>query len=150
MVTDKTKLYRAARIDSGIMAAIHGAAFPAHDAWSPAVFGQQLELPGVFGLLHASGGMILVRVAADEAEILTLAVIPEARRCGIALALLHESTMTASAMGATAVFLEVSVANSAARAVYTRAGFKPVGRRRDYYSDRSDALVLRLDTSEPG
>jgi ribosomal-protein-alanine N-acetyltransferase len=132
------------------MATIHRAAFPAHDAWSQTVFSQQLELPGVFGLLHASGGMILVRVAADEAEILTLAVIPEARRCGIAMALLHESTITASAMGATTVFLEVSVANSAARLVYTRAGFKPVGRRREYYSDRSDALVLRLDTGERG
>ncbi|PPQ29185.1 GNAT family N-acetyltransferase [Rhodopila globiformis] len=132
------------------MAAIHAAAFPAHDAWSQAVFGQQLELPGVFGLLHASGGLILVRVAADEGEILTLGVTPEARRGGVATALLRKSAMIAAGMGATAVFLEVSVANSVALALYTRIGFATVGRRRDYYSDRSDALVLRLDTGEPG
>src|SRR5690349_5642004 len=155
-VTDETNLYRAPRLyratpaDAAVMAAIHAAAFPAHDAWQQAVFSQHLALPGIFGLLHPSGGLILVRVVADEAEILTLAVIPEARRSGIATALLHESTMTASAMGAAAVFLEVSVANSAALAVYTRAGFRPVGRRRAYYSDRSDALVLRLDAGDPG
>jgi [ribosomal protein S18]-alanine N-acetyltransferase len=51
-------------------------------------------------------------------------------------------------MGAAAIFLEVSVANSAARAVYAQAGFKPVGRRRSYYQDRSDALVLRLDVDK--
>jgi [ribosomal protein S18]-alanine N-acetyltransferase len=143
-------LYRATPAHAEVMAAIHAAAFPAHDAWSQAVFRQHLELPGVFGLLHSSGGLILVRVAADEGEILTLAVVPEARRGGIATALLQESTMTASAMGATAVFLEVSVINSAALALYTRAGFRTAGRRRDYYLDRSDALVLRLDTGNPG
>jgi ribosomal-protein-alanine N-acetyltransferase len=56
--------------------------------------------------------------------------------------------MAAAAMGAAAIFLEVSVANSAARAVYAQAGFKPVGRRRSYYQDRSDALVLRLDVDK--
>jgi ribosomal-protein-alanine N-acetyltransferase len=143
-------VYRAIPAHAEVMAAIHAAAFPTHDAWSQAVFRQQLELPGVFGLLHASGGLILVRVAADEGEILTLAVAPEARRHGVATALLQESAMTAANMGAMAVFLEVSVANSAALALYTQVGFRSVGRRRDYYSDRSDALVLRLDTGRPG
>jgi ribosomal-protein-alanine N-acetyltransferase len=108
------------------------------------VFSRQLALPGVFGLLHPSGGMILARVAADEAEVLTLAVAPEVRRAGIAAALLRESVITAAALGAAAMFLEVSVANTAARAAYDRVGFQPVGRRRSYYADGSDALVLRL------
>ncbi len=141
-------LRRAAPIDGTVMAAIHAAAFPAHDAWGHEIFSQQLGFPGVFGLLHGSGGLILMRVAADEAEILTLAVVPEARRCGIARILLHESAITAAAMGAAAIFLEVSVANSAALAAYTQAGFQPVGRRRGYYSDGSDALVSRLDLGQ--
>jgi [ribosomal protein S18]-alanine N-acetyltransferase len=145
MITNEIKLPRAVPTDCRLMAAIHATAFPAHDAWSETVFCRQLGFPGVFGLLHPSGGLILVRVVADDAEILTLAVLPEARRGGIATALLHESGMIGAAMGASALFLEVSVANSAARALYTRTGFAPVGRRPGYYSDRSDALVLRRD-----
>jgi ribosomal-protein-alanine N-acetyltransferase len=145
MVASETGLSRAVPTDCRLMAAIHATVFPARDAWSETVFCQQLGFPGVFGLLHPSGGLILARVAADDAEILTLAVVPEARRCGVAMALLHESATTAAAMGASAIFLEVSVGNSAARALYTRAGFAPVGRRPGYYSDQSDALVLQLD-----
>jgi ribosomal-protein-alanine N-acetyltransferase len=93
--------------------------------------------------------MILARVAADEAEVLTLAVAPEVRRAGIAAALLRESAIAAAALGAIVIFLEVSVANTAARAAYDRAGFAPVGRRRSYYADGSDALVLRLEVDPP-
>ncbi len=136
---------RAGLADCDVLAAIHAAAFAAPDAWNRDVFSQQLSLPGVFGLLHPSGGMILARVAADEAEVLTLAVAPEVRRAGIAAALLRESASTAAALGAAAMFLEVSVANTPARAAYGSAGFSPVGQRRAYYHDGSDALVLRLE-----
>jgi [ribosomal protein S18]-alanine N-acetyltransferase len=148
MATAETRPRRATPTDSAVLEAIHAAAFPATEAWSATVFSQQLDLPGVFGLLHPSGGLILARVAADEAEILTLAVAPAAQGAGIASGLLQETAMAAAAMGAAAIFLEVSVANSAARAVYAQAGFKPVGRRRSYYQDRSDALVLRLDVDK--
>jgi [ribosomal protein S18]-alanine N-acetyltransferase len=138
-------LYDATQADSNVMALIHAAAFPAPDAWSRDVFSLQLALPNVFGLLHPSGGMILMRIAADEAEVLTLAVAPAERRAGIGAALLHEATIRAAALGARAVFLEVSVANIAARQLYFRTGFVQAGRRPHYYSDNSDALVLRLD-----
>jgi len=135
---------RATPADGAVMAAIHATAFPAPDAWSRDVFSQQLTLPGVFGLLHSSGGMVLARVAADEAEILTLAVAPAARRSGIAAALLQQAATIAESLGATAIFLEVAVTNAAARAAYDRAGFRLVGHRRAYYADASDALVLRM------
>ncbi len=136
---------RATVADSTVMALIHATSFAGVDAWSADVFSLQLALPGVFGLLHPSGGMILVRVAADEAEILTVAVAPAARRNGIATALLSEATTVAASLGAAAIFLEVSVANIAAMQLYTGIGFRQVGRRPRYYSDRTDALVLRLD-----
>src|SRR3954451_6860543 len=117
MVINETKLSRAVPTDCRLMAAIHATAFSAQDAWSETVFCRQLGFPGVFGLLHPSGGLILARVAADDAEILTLAVLPEARRSGVATALIHESAMTAAGMGALGLFLEVPVANSAARAL---------------------------------
>jgi ribosomal-protein-alanine N-acetyltransferase len=138
-------LYQATLADTAVMATVHAAAFPARDAWSRDVFSLQLAIPGVFGLLHRAGGMLLARVAADEAEILTVAVVPHARRGGVGTALLRRAARVAGEMGARLLFLEVSVANMAARQVYARTGFIEVGRRPAYYSDRSDAIVLRLD-----
>jgi [ribosomal protein S18]-alanine N-acetyltransferase len=138
-------LSSATSADSDVMAAIHASAFAGADAWGPDVFDLQLALPNVFGLLCSSGGMILMRVAADEAEVLTLAVSPEVRRGGIGWRLLREATIRAAALGARTVFLEVSVTNIAARQLYTRTGFVQAGLRPHYYSDNSDALVLRLD-----
>jgi [ribosomal protein S18]-alanine N-acetyltransferase len=141
----KRMLRRATQADIDVLAAIHATAFPPADAWSRDVFDLQLATPNVFGLLHLAGGLILARVAPDEAEILTLAVVPTARRGGLGHVLLLEAADMAAALGARAVFLEVSVANIAAQELYTKAGFVQAGRRRQYYSDRSDALVLRLD-----
>jgi [ribosomal protein S18]-alanine N-acetyltransferase len=138
-------LHDATSADAGVMAVLHALAFTAPDAWSQDVFSLQLALPNVFGLLHPAGAMILMRVAADEAEVLTLAVGPAVRRTGIGAALLREATIRVAAMGGRAVFLEVSVANIAARQLYSRAGFVQAGTRPHYYSDNSDALVLRLD-----
>ena len=125
------------------MAAIHAAAFPPGERWGGDAFALQLALPGVFGVVDDRGGVLLARVAADEAEILTLAVHPDARRHGIAAGLLAEAASVARAAGAASLFLEVSEANLAARALYDGAGFAMVGRRRRYYADGTDALVLR-------
>jgi [ribosomal protein S18]-alanine N-acetyltransferase len=143
-------LYPATAADIEIMAAIHATAFSRADAWSRDVFDLQLAMPNVFGLLHRSGGTIIARVAVDEAEILTLAVTPESRRHGVGEMLLTEATIQAAALGARSLFLEVSVANIAARGLYTKAGFIQVGLRRHYYSDNTDALVLRFDLHRPG
>ena len=80
---------------------------------------------------------------ADEAEILTLAVIPGQRRHGIGRALLRAATRRAEAMGAASMFLEVAVTNVAARALYATQGFAEAGIRRRYYADGTDALILR-------
>lgn len=133
------------KADIDVLATIHGGAFSAADAWSRDVFDLQLSLPTVFGLIHSSGGLIMMRQAADEADVLTLAVIPAARRQGIGDALLNDALKVAAARGVRTVFLEVSVTNIGARELYTKTGFHRVGLRRLYYSDRSDALVLRRD-----
>jgi [ribosomal protein S18]-alanine N-acetyltransferase len=141
---------RATQADIDVLAAIHGSAFPTADAWSRDVFDLQLALPNVFAFLHDSGGLIMVRIAADEGEILTLAVAPDARRAGLGYFLFIKATELAALLGARALFLEVSVGNIAARALYTKAGLIEAGRRPHYYSDRSDALVLRLDLPPAG
>jgi ribosomal-protein-alanine N-acetyltransferase len=125
------------------LAAIHASAFPPREAWGEDAITIQLALPGAFGLIDDRGGMLLGRMAADEAEVLTLAVAPEARRQGIATLLLRAAKAHVGARGGTGVFLEVATGNAAALALYAREGFVEVGRRRRYYSDSADALVLR-------
>jgi len=66
------------------------------------------------------------------------------RRRGLGTALLRGVAAGAAGRGAQRVFLEVSERNAAARALYAAAGFEPVARRRSYYPDGADALVLRL------
>lgn len=128
---------------AAVMAAVHAAAMPDGEAWGEAAIAAQLALPGTFGLLDPEGGMVLARVAADEAEILALAVHPQARRRGRAAALLEAAEAAAAQAGAGTMYLEVAEANRPARGLYTRAGYLLAGRRRAYYRDGDDALLLR-------
>jgi ribosomal-protein-alanine N-acetyltransferase len=128
-----------------VLAAIHAASFPAKERWGADAMALQLGLPGGFGFLADTSGFVLARVAADEAEILTLAVVPEARRTGLASNLLRAALSRAASAGAAGMILEVAEDNTAARALYAGMGFKAVGRRRGYYGAGADALVMRLD-----
>jgi len=125
------------------MAAVHRMAFPPNEAWGTNAIALQLAMPGVFGWLDRRGGMILARVAADEVEVLTLAVAPATQRKGLGARLLEAAMSGAAVRGARIAFLEVSISNQAARTLYARAGFTPTGRRPRYYADGSDALILR-------
>ena len=80
----------------------------------------------------------------DEAEIMNVAVAPAYRRRGIAADLLQHMLEQAGREGAAAAFLEVSENNTAARQLYARAGFRPVGERRNYYPGSCEnAIILR-------
>lgn len=126
------------------LAAIHTAAFFDGESWSARDIGRQLVLPGAFGFLTEAGGMVMARVAADEAEILTICVTPDARRRGLGRALLLAAHDEALHRGARKLFLEVADHNDPAHRLYTALGFVEVGRRRNYYPDGSDAVVMRL------
>ncbi len=135
-------MIRATAAHAAALAAVHAAAFPPADQWDADAMAKLLRMPGAAAFLDPAGGMTMVRIAADEAEILTLAVAPAARRRGLGRRLLAEAGRHAATQGATRLFLEVAEANQAARALYAGAGFTPCGRRPRYYSDGSDALVL--------
>ncbi|GBQ80441.1 ribosomal protein alanine acetyltransferase [Gluconacetobacter johannae DSM 13595] len=141
---------------AALLAALHAEAFPPGERWDAAAMDVLLAMPGTFAGVarcgaEAPGGFVMGRVAADEAEILTLAVRGEARRQGLGRALLAWLRTEAASHGARRLFLEVSAGNVAARALYRAAGFAEAGRRRAYYPDGSDAFVLAaaLDDPEP-
>jgi ribosomal-protein-alanine N-acetyltransferase len=137
MIIQATKAHAVA------LAAIHAASFPPREAWGADAIGLQLALPGVFGLIEERGGMLLGRIAADEAEVLTLAVTPGARRQGMGTGLLREAKARMISHGASVVFLEVAASNVAALSLYRAEGFVEVGRRPRYYADGSNAVVMR-------
>ena len=125
------------------LAALHARCFVHPRPWSGAEFADLLNSPHAF-LLTRPQGFLLGRTVADEAELLTLAVAPEARRRGIARALLAEFAATSQDRGATRAFLEVAADNGAARALYHAAGWGESGRRRRYYGPDLDAIVMTL------
>lgn len=127
------------------LAELHATAFDA--PWDAATFAALLDQSGVH-LIERDAGFILIRVVADEAEILTLAVRPEARRAGLGLILVKAAADAALDRGASTLFLEVAEDNAPARALYVRAGFSQVGKRPRYYARQGgaavDALLLSL------
>lgn len=127
------------------LAALHAAAFPPAQAWGADAIALMLDLAGGFGLWCPGQGFVLARVAADEAEILTLAVAPGSRSRGLGRALMASALAGARTRGAAAMLLEVAETNGPANALYASLGFVPVGRRRRYYEDGADALVMRRE-----
>ncbi|HTI67655.1 MAG TPA: ribosomal protein S18-alanine N-acetyltransferase [Caulobacteraceae bacterium] len=99
-------------------------------------------------------GFIMIRVAADEAEILTIAVRPDVRRRGLGLALVEAAQSAAAARGAESLWLEVAADNAAALALYDRAAFDEAGRRNSYYrladGRLMDAIVMRRALNTAG
>ncbi len=127
------------------LAALHAACFTSPRPWSAAEFADLLSNPRVF-LLTESGGFLMGRVIADEAEVLTIAVGPDQRQQGIGARLMRRFLTESSQRGAASAFLEVAEGNTPARALYARAGFTESGRRRGYYlhpdGTPDDALVM--------
>jgi ribosomal-protein-alanine N-acetyltransferase len=123
--------------------------------WQEADFDQLFGTSGTFadGAIEAKeehlAGFVLSRVAADEAEILTIAVAPEWRRRGLATSLLRPHLNGLAAIRVSRLFLEVDAENTAARALYANFGFEQVGERKAYYrtsgAGLTAALIMRRD-----
>ncbi|MFS4436842.1 ribosomal protein S18-alanine N-acetyltransferase [Paracoccaceae bacterium GXU_MW_L88] len=132
------------------MAKIHAACFTKHPRpWSAAEIARLLDQIGVEAL-HAPNGFAITRKIADEAELLTIAVAPEAQRQGIARRLLNQAHQTLAAQDVAQIFLEVAEDNAPAHALYTGCGYRETGRRRDYYGAGNSALILMRPLSPDG
>lgn len=143
--------------DSARLAELHAEAFAR--PWTDGEFASFLGQETVFGYAAvamggrgaAPVGFVMSRLAAGEAEILTVTVARTHRRLGIGRQLMDAVLRELHAARAEALFLEVDEANTAAITLYRRLGFRQVASRPHYYRDTenrgSNALVMRRDLS---
>ena len=139
--------------DAARLAQLHGASF--HRGWSESEFEAMLAERNT--LLHRlrlgrkTIGFAVSRMAADEAEILSIAIDPAYRGRGLSRELLLTHLGHLAARGVRRIFLEVEENNEPARRLYERSGFAVIGRRESYYRQASgeqlNALLMRRDLS---
>jgi len=133
--------------DAAAIAALHAASF--QRGWGEDEFHRLLIDRAVVAHRAMIGrtmvGFILSRMAAGEAEILSVAVAPAWRGRGFARPLLDLHLRRLAGLGVRAVFLEVDEHNEPACRLYRNAGFSEVGVRKGYYQEGASALVLRRD-----
>jgi len=162
------RIRRLKESDIDALAAIHAAGF-GHpgtdhfgDVWQAREISGLLRSLGGFGVVASVPGegigkeiclgFILCCKAGDECEVLTLCVDPSYRRRGLARRMIEDACARAYVMGARRMVLEVAEKNLAACALYDGIGFRRVGRRKNYYTQRGksteegqdggDALIL--------
>lgn len=142
--------------DPKILADIHAEGF-AH-AWSGADIAKLVTDPSVLVVIarrdRALGsrnpvGFIMVRSAADEAEVLSIAILKRYRNAGTGRKLMETALRKLFAERISTLFLEVEADNGPAITLYDRLGFKTVGERLGYYREGREkpasALVMRYD-----
>ncbi len=135
---------------AGVILKLHNVCFDT--PWEPKAINEILSMPRVGALIISKDdqpeGFALLRVAVDEAEIISIGISPNARRAGQAGRLLQSLITNAGRQGALKIFLEVNENNLAARRLYEKLGFEAVGRRKGYYisvNEKTDALIYSLE-----
>lgn len=133
--------------DAAALAALHAASF--HRGWDEEevcrLLGDRAVVAHRLMIRRTTIGFIMSRIAADEAEILSVAVAPARRGRGLSRSLLDFHLRHLAGRGVRTVFLEVDEHNAPARRLYAGAGFEEISRRPAYYESGATALVLRRD-----
>lgn len=134
--------------DSKAAARIHGGSF--EPGWDADTLRTHIANDLTLGLFDGGAlrGFAVLRRAADQADIVTIAVDPALRGAGLGRRLLNDAEVAARAAGVTLIFLEVAVDNVAATALYKQAGYVPIGTRPAYYKraqGRVAAVTFRKD-----
>ena len=121
-----------------------------HEAWTPQMFlselAEDVPAPRSWWVAHDNGkllGLAGGMVVDGDVQIMDVAVDPAERRRGIARKLLSHVSYDAQMLGCTTASLEVEDGNAAAIALYRALGFEEIGRRRNYYGQGKDALVMK-------
>ena len=141
---------------AAVFAGLHRECFD--NGWSVGQMADILAMPGVIGLLGLADGaetsindpgpepcgFLIGRQMVDEAEIISIGVIPEQQSRGVGSRLIARFAASIRKRNVQAIFLEVAVDNIAAQALYRKYGFEHVGIRRAYY-DRKDRMRRKVD-----
>lgn len=119
------------------------------EAWSRGMLEEEFSRPGgiMLGIGRPLDAYLCAWVVADELHLLQVATDPERRRCGLAWQLL--GALHARAQAVSAAWLEVREVNTAAIALYERAGWVKAGLRPRYYADGANAAVYRWQPEGP-
>lgn len=137
--------------DAPAASTIHKASF--ETGWSAQALGLHIADDLALGIYDgALIGFILMKFAGDQADILTIAIESKARQKGLGRALLTSAENHAAQRGISIMFLEVAEDNHAAIALYSRAGYQPIGKRPAYYKrakGRVAALTYRKEIDTP-
>ena len=128
-----------------LLAAVHKQCFDT--AWNEAAMAGLLASPGVFALIGRGEpdepvGFALARAAGPELEILTLCVVPAARRHGAGHRLLRALIREGQRLDLAEIFLEVAQDNKPARALYAAHDFVQTGTRPGYYKKTADTAAV--------
>jgi len=142
-MTSPVRLRRMHHRDVAAVATLERVVYP--QPWSARTFYDELALANRRYIVAEDDGVVVgyagLLLVEEDAHITTLAVDPAARRLRVGTRLMIELVDRALSAGARHLTLEVRVSNSAARSLYERFGFAPVGVRKNYYRDE-DALVM--------
>lgn len=146
----RVEIIEAGIAHAGVISTLQNVCFDT--PWEPKAINEILSMPRVGALIISRDdqpeGFALLRFAVDEAEIISIGVLPNARRVGQAGRLLQSLITYASRQGALKIFLEVNEHNRAACGLYKKLGFEVVGRRKGYYNrvtEKTDALIYSLE-----
>lgn len=119
------------------------------DPWTEARFARELELPQARLTVAETAGEVIAYLCAwevaGELEVQNVVTDPGWRRQGAAARLLEETLEHARRQQLSRLLLEVRCGNLGALALYRRYGFRECGRRRAYYGDGEDAVLMELD-----
>lgn len=124
--------------------------FP-EDPWSRRILEEALggENAAAWAAAGEDGGLlgyIFCSCVLDEGSVDNIAVLPAARRRGVASALLEAVHRYGRARGLACIFLEVRASNEGAAALYQKKGYREAGRRKNYYlSPREDAIIMKRE-----
>ena len=123
------------------------------DPWSERSIASELENELSLWLVYEENGAVLGYIGSQsvppESDMMNLAVLPEARKQGVAKALVSELMRLLHSRGMESLTLEVRVSNAPAIGLYTKFGFMQIGRRPRYYvNPTEDALIMRKELSD--
>lgn len=132
--------------DAKLLSVIHETAFAGQHSkpYSLEQMQESLEATSNYAIKYGEIGFLLFQLVGDECEIITLAVLPQFQRKGIAREMMIELIGVCKAMNVKKIFLEVSVNNEKAQNLYKKFTFVEYNRRVKYYADGTDAVLLQL------